>query len=436
MNQKLERTFTAYDPTVILARLVSLKDIRVLAYHRHGSQQEIEIEQVLKRPTCPRCESLARVKERPRVRYIDLPVYGRSMSLLWRKHRWYCPNVACDVGSWTSQDKRIAAQRCQMTTRAAKWATQQVGMGRTISEVAAELGCSWHTVNDAVTMYGQVLLQADRKRLNKTHAIGLDETSFVRIQGHRTSYVTTVCDVEHHQIIDIIPSCNYIDVARYLKDQPNAWKARIRYATLDMSPTYRAVYNVVLPQATQIADHFHVITLANRVLDTVRRRVQNQTLGHRGHKKDPLYKIRRLLTYGSEKLLPAMVQRLESMLVLGDPHAEVAIAYRIKERLREFYQQTDLGVATTMLAELIQTCLDVAMPPEIQQLGRTLQRWQLQILAYHQTHLSNSITEALNNLIKRIKRIGFGFTNFNNYRIRALLYAGKPNWRLLHNIFV
>ncbi|MCY4457925.1 MAG: hypothetical protein OXB90_08285, partial [Acidimicrobiaceae bacterium] len=33
-----------------------------------------------------------------------------------------------------------------------------------------------------------------------------------------------------------------------------------------------------------------------------------------------------------------------------------------------------------------------------------------------------------NNLAKRVKRGAFGFTNFNNYRIRTLLYAGKPNW--------
>jgi hypothetical protein len=40
------------------------------------------------------------------------------------------------------------------------------------------------------------------------------------------------------------------------------------------------------------------------------------------------------------------------------------------------------------------------------------------------------------NLIKRIKRIGFGFRNFENYRIRALLYAGKPNWRVHGSIVV
>ena len=55
---------------------------------------------------------------------------------------------------------------------------------------------------------------------------------------------------------------------------------------------------------------------------------------------------------------------------------------------------------------------------------------------YHLAKVTNGPTEALNNLIKRIKRIGFGFRNFENYRIRALLYAGRPNWRVLGSIVV
>ena len=43
-------------------------------------------------------------------------------------------------------------------------------------------------------------------------------------------------------------------------------------------------------------------------------------------------------------------------------------------------------------------------------------------------HFTNGPTEAMNNLIKRVKRVAFGFTNFRNYRVRALLYAGKPDW--------
>ena len=39
--------------------------------------------------------------------------------------------------------------------------------------------------------------------------------------------------------------------------------------------------------------------------------------------------------------------------------------------------------------------------------------------------------EAANNLIKRVKRVAFGFTRFRNCRVRVLLYAGRPNWALL-----
>ena len=46
--------------------------------------------------------------------------------------------------------------------------------------------------------------------------------------------------------------------------------------------------------------------------------------------------------------------------------------------------------------------------------------------------MSNGPTEAINNLVKRVKRVAFGMVNFRNYRIRSLLYAGKPNWTLLN----
>jgi hypothetical protein len=48
-------------------------------------------------------------------------------------------------------------------------------------------------------------------------------------------------------------------------------------------------------------DHFHTIRLANRVVDQVRRRTNNVTLGHRGRRHEPLYRIRRIALVGSER---------------------------------------------------------------------------------------------------------------------------------------
>jgi transposase len=275
VSQHARSTYVVTDPSEIVHALVGLKDVVVLHLERRGPDVELAIEQVVRQVSCPTCGGPARVKDRPVVRYIDLPVYGSPMRLCWKKHRMRCANAACPKASWVLSDHRIAAKNCLLTTRAAKWATRQIGDGRTIKEVAAELACDWHTVNDAVSTYGDALLAADRKRLNKTAAIGLDETSFVHLSGRRTDYATTVADVEHHSIIDILPSRNYVDVAAWLDKQPRSWKENITFGALDMSATYAAVYNVVLPKAAQVVDPFHVISLANRALDAIRRRVKS-----------------------------------------------------------------------------------------------------------------------------------------------------------------
>jgi transposase len=437
VSLKTRSTFVLVEPSEILAALVGLKDVRVLLYQRNGPDVELMIEQEIDEVRCPGCSLRAQVKERPVVRYVDLPVYGTPMRLAWKKHRMRCPNTQCSQKSWTLADHRIAAKNCLLTTRAAKWATVQVGTGRTVLEVADELDCDWHTVNDAVTTYGEALLAADRKRLNQTSAIGLDETSFVRLGPYKhTSFATTVADVENHQIIDILATREYTDVAGWIAAQPAAWKERIRYGALDMSPTYAAVYTVTLPKAAQVVDPFHAIALANRCLDDVRRRVQNQQTGHRGRKDDPLYRARRVLLMGEEKLDAEATARLTSLLELGDPGGEVAIAYRVKERLRDFYRAGDPEQARQLLEELQAHCVKRAMPPEVQRLGRTIERWFDKLCNYHLAKVTNGPTESINNLIKRIKRVGFGFRNFRNYRIRTLLYAGKPNWRVLGSIVV
>ena len=201
-----------------------------------------------------------------------------------------------------------------------------------------------------------------------------------------------------------------------------------------MSGPYRTAYDRVLPNALQVADPFHVIRLANQRLDDLRRRTQNETLGHRGRKGDPLHRIRRLLTAAHERISDRGQVRLRGLLDAGDPHGEVRTAWHATETVRGIY-----GIDTPVLAlqytlQLADDLGDPSCPPEINKLGRTISRWTAQITNRHISKVTNGPTEALNNLIKRIKRTAFGLPNFTNYRIRALLYAGKPNWDLLPSV--
>jgi DNA-directed RNA polymerase subunit RPC12/RpoP len=102
---------------------VGLKDVRVLHYKHSGRDVELMIEQVVASVRCPNCGGAARVKERPLVRYIDLPVFGVPMHLAWKKHRRRCPNPGCPKRTFSLTDHRIAA----------KWATEQGNGGENIA---------------------------------------------------------------------------------------------------------------------------------------------------------------------------------------------------------------------------------------------------------------------------------------------------------------
>ena len=109
------------------------------------------------------------------------------------------------------------------------------------------------------------------------------------------------------------------------------------------------------------------------------------------------------------------------------------MAWHAEEVVRSIYTIDNSDLASEFVAQLGDDLQDDSCPPEVNSLGRTLVRWLNQIVAWHHAHVSNGPSEAANNLIKRIKRIGFGFRRFRNYRNRALLYAGRPNWDLLPN---
>ena len=156
-----------------------------------------------------------------------------------------------------------------------------------------------------------------------------------------------------------------------------------------------------------------------------------ETCGHRGRKDDPLYRARRLLLMADERLDDKGQAKVRGLLDAGDPKGEVRDAWHAYQVVRQIYTINDADTGAAFVARLAADRRDQAGPPEVRHLGRTFTRWQSQIAAWHRSHVSNGPTEAINNLVKRVKRVAFGMTNFRNYRIRSLLYAGKPNWSLL-----
>jgi transposase len=280
------------------------------------------------RAFCERCGIAAPVKERPVVSIIDLPVYERRSRLVWHKRRYCCPDETCPRLSWTEEDPRIGAPRMTMTDRAGRWVTEQVGrFARTVAEVARQLGCDWHTVNDTVGAHGEALVDDDPKPLWHSPRPQPRPGLFVRLgRFRRREFSTQIVDVVRGQLLDVVPGRSGKEPIAWLGSKSKSWRDGIAYATLDLSGPYRAVFHQMLPEAVQVADPFHVVRLASSKLDECRRRVQNATIGHRGHKPDPLYRCRRLLTKADERLEEHGREKLLGLLRAGDPEGEVTTA--------------------------------------------------------------------------------------------------------------
>jgi transposase len=385
----------------------------------------LAVETLGDRAWCGTCGVRAIGHGRRRVVVRDLPLADRPVVLVWAKRLWRCPERVCPARTWSEECDEIAP-RAVLSERARAEICRRVGSGEhSVAQAARDFGVSWHTAMAAVRDHGRPRVD-HLARLGAPSAVGLDETSFLAATAeHPTMLVTGIIDLDEGRLIDVLPARSAVAVTDWLAAKPTRWLAGIDHVVIDPYQPYAAAAAAGLPDARLVVDHFHVVRLANAALDEVRRRTQQATTGHRGRKADPLYRIRRRLLAAHERLGPAGFARVLAYLDAGDPDGEVGAAYLAKELLRETFDADDVFDARRRLVTFYEYCA-ASDVPELERLARTIVRWETPILRWHRTRLTNAATEGTNLVIKNIKRLGFGFRNFDNYRLRLLLRCGAP----------
>jgi len=415
------------DGIAMVEMLLGLPGMRVLGVAEGDDEVVIELETTAVTGWCRSCGVRAQAQDRTLKSVRDLSCFGRAVRLQVRQRRWRCREPQCPARTWT-EDVDVFDATAVMTRRAGAEACRQVGQqARPVAAVAREFGVCWWTIMNAVIEHGTPLAD-DPDRVGTVVQLGVDETSFQAARpGRSTSYVTGLVDLERRRMIDLVPGNTAADLRRWCANTDPAWLNQVGVVATDLAESYRAGLSPHLDHAVRVADPFHVVRVANRCLDKVRRRVQNEQLGHRGRKADPLYKIRKILLAGSERVTQSGVDRFHLGLRAGDPRDEVLGAWLAKENVRDVYLADNLADATVLLDKAIAGCQGDVVP-EVRALGDTLARWRTEILNRHTTGASNGPTEGLNLLVKEVKRCGRGFENFEHYRLRVILRAGRPTW--------
>jgi len=393
---------------------------------------------------CPGCGVIAAGHGRRVRRLHDIPAFGAPVELVWRSRRYRCAEEACALGGF-SEEAELAAARAKLTTRAAWWAISCIqGDTASVAAVARRLGVDWHTVWDAIEPLLQGLAD-DPGRLAGVEVLGVDEHIWHHAPrpGKGPKELTGMVDLTKRpdakgkvrtqaRLLDLVPGRSGPAYAGWLNSRGPVFTEGVKVATLDPFRGYGNAIRDELEDAVAVLDAFHVVKLGLQAMEETRRRVQQEQLGHRGRKNDPLYRIRNALRAGTEKLTERQIDRIDAGLQAGDPTWEVTIAWQAYQRLRSAFASKDLRQGHKIAAQVLES-FHTCPVPEIARLGRTLRSWSAQFLAYFTTgRANNGGTEAVNGIIELHRRIARGFRNPGNYRLRMILAAGKlthPNLR-------
>jgi transposase len=388
---------------------------------------------------CPACGVMA-VGHGRRLRVLhDAPCFARVTLLRWLVRIWRCREPLCPTMTF-SETNGVASPRTVLTTRAVAWATSALSYDdTTVSALARHLGVDWHTAWDAVEVEAKART-SNPDRLSGVKTLGVDEHIWRPSRIGVDRAVTIIVDLSrdqagclHARLLDAVVGRSGSVYKAWLKAQPDRFIDGVEQAALDPFRGYANAIHDALPDAVAVLDAFHVVRLGTQVLDEVRRRVQQDTLGRRGHKNDPLYKIRGLLRHGVEHLTEKQQAKISHCLYAGDPQHEVNLAWQCYQQLRSIYHA--VPAKGRQIAQKVLDSFHTCPIPEVARLGRTLRAWKAQILAYFDTSgVSNGGTEAINLIIEKIRRLAHGFKNFDHYRLRIMLAAdGQRPYRTRPN---
>ena len=387
--------------------MLGLSGFVLLAVSDHDGELEYAVETREWVTGCPDCGVLARLHDRRRTDVRDLPAGGRPVTLVWIKRVWRCMEPDCPRQTWTETSEHIRP-RASLTERARREACRRVGQdGETVARVAAQYGCGWQAIMNAVREYGLPLVD-DPQRLDGVRRLGVDETAFLAANAyHSTSFIIGVVDLTGRaaRLLDVVDGRSGKALCDWVSERSTAWRDAVTVAALDPFRGYATALSTSLPGAVRVLDAFHVTRLGFAAVDQVRRRVQQDSTGHRGRKHDPLYRIRRLLRRRADRLSELAWRRLLIGLDLGDVDEQIGRTWIAAQDLCRLYHCRSRYAAEHHLYRWLMHCAETNIP-ELHRLARTLDTWRTELLAYFDTGgLSNGPTEAVNALIKKIKRI-------------------------------
>ena len=351
---------------------------------------------------CPHCASgdywVHQYKE---VTVRDEPIRGKNIILKIKKRRLrckQCKKTFCEPIPGVMQRARFT----ERFKRSLNWACETF---RDLKKVRKAYRCSTDTVYKA--HYRQLDLKL-RKNLNYPwpKTIGIDEHAFRRASRKTaTTFATMIVDFSNKRPMELVEGKTCGDLMADLAHIPG--RENVTTVALDLCDPYKKFVKDFFPNASMVADKFHVLRLLNTSIMRRRKEITGDRASWRARKLLLMSNIH--LDYFDRK---ALWEYLEQ-------YPELKEVYAFKESLHAFYRIKGYNRACKAMNKLLDR-MALSKLPEIKRLRKTLKKWRQEILNYFRTGITNARTEGFNNIAKLLQRNAFGFKSFENYRLKVL----------------
>ena len=354
---------------------------------------------------CPVCGNMTDSVHDYRIQKVkDSPVQGKALVWYYRKRRYVCHSC----GKRFLERNWLLPKWHRLTNRLALQAIGKLSDKTSRKDLAREFHVSESTICRwmNLTEYGK----PDRL----PPVLSIDE---FRGNSGGEKFQCILTSPVQKRILDILPDCRESRIYEYLQQFPN--RNEVRYFVSDMRKDYISMAKNLFPNAKIVIDKFHVVRYCTWALENVRKRVQKSL-----HPDERKYfkRSRTLLLKRMNHLTP---NGRESVIRMLRFQSDLRDAYLLKEKFYSFMDSKDSEEARKRLHEfgLFAAATDLK---EFEPLFTVLRNWSKYILNSFDTGYTNGFTEGCNNKIKVLKRIAFGYRNFNNFRQRILMTNFSP----------
>lgn len=384
--------------------LLDLKEVMIKNLNIFDDRIILQIEYPNRPHPCPRCGYVTSIVHDYRLQRVnDIPIQGKAMIIDYQKRRYRCP--ACSKRFFEKQP--LVPKYHRLTSRFVHYLLTLLHEKRSMKDIAVS-----NHVSATKIMHLLKIIGFEKPKSLPT-VLSIDE--FKGNTGDK-KFQCILTDPVHKRITDILPGRESHLIVDYLKDFKD--RSKVQFVVMDMNKAYLDIARTFFPKAKIIIDRFHVARYNTWAFENVRRREQSRL--------DPslrkyFKRSRKLLLCRMNSLSDENKQAVNVMLGLASGLVD---AYLLKEKFYWFMDAKNSDEGNIRLKEFLifSKQLDV---PEYAPCVRMLSNWKEYILHAFDYPYSNGYTEGVNNKIKVLKRIAFGFRNFENFRKRIFLATSK-----------